>query len=232
MKCNICGGTQFIDQGSRQNVRCTDCGSLERTRMLWLTLERMEITHNTRILHIAPDKGIYNKLAEVVAPENYHTADLFPELFESFAPQTHKIDLCALEDWPDQDYDLIVHAHVMEHIPCNLAYPFYHLHRMLKPEGKHAFIVPFFNGKYEECFQDISETERVRRLGQKDHVRRFGKADIPAHLGAIVNMPEPPDAKAEFGEDLLLENNIPERNWYGFTGTSVIVLGRNDMKFL
>ena len=236
MKCNICGGTRFIDQGSRQAVRCADCGSLERTRMLWLVLEQMtaqgRISRGTRVLHIAPERGIYGKLCEIVSPETYDTADLFPELFTKFAPQTKRIDLCDLDAWPSEEYDLILHSHVLEHIPCNLAYPVYHLHRMLKQGGRHLFIVPFFNGKSEECFQDISDEERIRRLGQADHVRRFGKGDIERHLGAILNMPSTLDAEATYGKSALVAANIPVRNWHGFTGASVIDLGRDDMKFL
>lgn len=236
MKCNICGGTRFIDQGSRQAVRCAECGSLERTRMLWLALEQMtaqgRIGRETRVLHIAPERGIYGKLCEIVSPETYDTADLFPELFTKFAPQTKRIDLCDLDAWTSEEYDLILHSHVLEHIPCNLAYPVYHLHRMLKRDGRHMFIVPFFNGKSEECFQEISDEERIRRLGQADHVRRFGKGDIERHLGAILNMPKKLDAEIKYGAETLSRANIPEAHWYGYTGATILCFDRNDMKFL
>jgi len=236
MKCNICGGTQFAAQGTRKKVRCTGCNSLERTRMLWLALEQMigrkEIGPKSRVLHIAPERGIYQKLGRIVAPENYHTADISPEHFTGFAPQTRRMDLCDLDACATSEYDLILHSHVLEHTPCNIAYTLYHLHRMLRPEGRHVFIVPFLGGRFDECFQNISDDERVRRFGQNDHVRRFGKEDIGAHLGALLSLPETPDAAAQFGDQTLVGANIPEPCWTGFTPATVISLRREDMKFI
>ncbi|MFZ5964857.1 hypothetical protein ACOXXX_18085 [Thalassococcus sp. BH17M4-6] len=199
--------------------------------MLWLHLSAMNIGPDTRVLHIAPERGIFKKLQSRITPENYHFADLFPELFK-FAKGCRKIDLTDLDHWPSQEYDLIIHSHVLEHIPCNLAYPVYHLHRMLKPTGKHVFIVPFMPGKYAENFQDISEEERVRTLSQKDHVRRFGREDVPTHLGSILDLPENWSAERTVGAEQLRAANIPEREWNGFTGCSVMVLDRDAMKFL
>ena len=50
MRCNICGGAEFLDMNVRKGVRCGQCGSLERTRLLWLYLERLEISNKTRIV--------------------------------------------------------------------------------------------------------------------------------------------------------------------------------------
>ncbi len=204
--------------------------------MLWMALEQMTsegvLTRNSRVLHIAPDRGVFHKLSEFLSPDTYETADLFPELFAGFAPDTRRIDLCDLDHEPSQRYDLILHSHVLEHVPCTLAYPLYHLHRMLGKTGRHVFVVPFLGGKSAESFQDMPEEERVRMFQQKDHVRRFGKADIERHLGAILNMPEDPDAERTYGAERLRDANIPARNWRGFTGTTVINLGRDDMKFI
>jgi len=37
-ECNVCGGRRFGDQRTRKDVRCLQCGSLERTRVLQLVL--------------------------------------------------------------------------------------------------------------------------------------------------------------------------------------------------
>ena len=231
MKCNLCGCSKFLDMNTRKHVRCADCNSFERTRLLWLFLMKQNINRSAKVLHLAPERGVYQALSSMVDSENYTVADFAPEQY-AFAKTCKKIDLCELDDQPSFYYDFIIHSHVLEHVPCNIAYTLYHLHRMLKTEGKHIFSVPFFSGKYDECFQDLSDEERVRRFCQNDHVRRFGIADIGAHLGKILNVPEEFDATKSFHEDVLAEANIPSSHWKGFSISTVFVLDRNDMTLL
>lgn len=231
MRCNICGNEVFLDMGPRQKVRCQKCGSLERTRLLWLYLQDLRIGRDTKILHIAPERGIYKALADRVSKENYITADIDPQGYP-FAHNCVKIDLCDLNDEPSFKYDLIIHSHVLEHTPCNIAYTLFHLHRMLKQDGRHVCIIPFMSGKYDECFQEIGDKERTRRFGQRDHIRRFGVQDIPSHLGKLLDIPETFDATKHFSEDTLREVNIPENHWKGFHIGTVLSLKRHEMKFL
>jgi hypothetical protein len=118
----------------------------------------------------------------------------------------------------------------MEHIPCNIAYTLFHLHRMMKAGGRHVCVIPFLPGKYDECFQDIPERERIRRFGQHDHVRRFGIDDVDRHLGAIVDLPSEFDALNRFGEERLRIANIPEGAWRGFSIHTVLELKKDDFK--
>lgn len=226
MKCNLCGCSKFGDMGTRTNAKCSGCGSLERTRLLWLYLERMAITSDTRILHIAPEKGLYSHLKNLT--NQYVAADLSPKRF-SFA-NCVKIDLCDLDSWASEEFDLIIHSHVFEHITCNIAYSLYHLHRMLKKDGKHLGIIPFVSGRWDECFQDVGDQERARRFGQHDHVRRFGNEDIAKHLGKLINVPSVFDATEEFSRKVLVDANIPESHWYGFQIGTVLLLNRNDFR--
>lgn len=226
MRCNICGGSEFLDMNVRKGVRCSQCGSLERTRLLWLYLEKLEINEKTRILHLAPEKGMYERLSALCGP-NYVTADMHPRGFP-FAKDMRGIDLCDLEDWPAEDFDIILHAHVLEHVQCNFAYTLFHLHRMLKPDGVHLCVIPFLSGRYDETYQDIGDAERDRRFGQFDHVRRFGVDDIPMHLGKVVRVPDEFDATKEFGEEVLLAANIPPSHWTGFHIGTVLRLKKRD----
>jgi len=228
MRCNLCENTTFTNMGPRLNVRCVKCGSLERTRLLWLYLQRLNLTRDTRVLHIAPERGLYDALRGVVAAENYVCADFNPSLFR-FAPGCRQIDLRQLSHWPSEEFDLILHSHVLEHIPCNIASPLFHLHRMLKPSGKHVFVIPFMGGNYEESFEAMPEAERVQRFGQNDHVRRFGRNDVPMHIGSILQLPRDWDAQADFTAQQLEDVNIPREQWNGFNGSTVFVLDRSDM---
>lgn len=231
MRCNICGGKNFIDMNKRVKVKCEQCGSLERTRLFWMYLKRISIDGKTKILHLAPERGLYEKFSALCEKGNYVTADLTPNRYP-FAPNCRKIDLCDLDREQSCEYDLIVHSHVMEHIPCNIAYTLFHLHRMLRPEGIHACIIPFLAGKYDECFQEIGDDERVRRFGQFDHVRRFGRDDIPAHLGSVVNVPSSFDATDLFLPDDLRSANIPQNQWKGFHTGTILMLRKSDMRLI
>lgn len=141
-----------------------------------------------RILHLAPERGIYNRLKPLVGA-GYQTADFNPDHYKSVDPDCFFIDLCELDDQPSDNFDLIIHSHVMEHIPCNMAYTLWNLHRMLKPTGRHVCIIPFLGGYHDETFAEIGGENRARRFGQNDHVRRFGREDLQRGLGAILTLP-------------------------------------------
>ncbi len=182
-------------------------------------------------MHLAPEKGIYARLALLLLPGNYHVRDFSPERY-TFAEGIEHIDLTQCEALPSDYYDLVVHSHVLEHIGCNIAHPLFHLHRALKIDGKHVFQVPFMPGKYDECFQDISPAERTRRFGQDDHVRAFGVEDAASHIGKLLDMDYLPDAERDFGSARLQEANVPEYTWKGLSPNSTFCLGKYQMNLL
>jgi phosphoglycolate phosphatase len=210
----------------RKAVRCQSCGSLERTRLFYLYIQKLNITKGSEILHIAPEKGLYDKI-RMIPDIDYVVADIDPKRY-SFASECKYIDLTDMGEWPDAQFDYIFHIHVMEHIPCNLAYPIFHLHRMLKAGGVHMSIMPFLSGHYDESLADIGDAERTRRFGQYDHVRRLGREDIGSHLGKIVRLPEQFDATRDFSVEQLQAANIPENHWKGFHIGTVLKLKKHD----
>ncbi len=228
MKCNLCGSSEFVEMNGRPNARCEHCGSFERTRLMWMYLSRIPMDDTFRVLHIAPEKGLYDVLTKRLSSENYTVADFNPKLY-GFAKNCQQIDLCHLDSESSDNYDLIVHSHVLEHTPCNIAYTLCHLHRMLRPSGRHVFIVPFMKGGFDECFQDIGKEERVRRFGQDDHVRRFGRDDLDRHLGKVLRLPATFNATNDFTEGDLREANIPKPHWTGFQSSAVIILNKYDI---
>ena len=231
MKCNLCGSTQFIDMNNRKQVQCKTCLSLERTRIIYLYIQKLNLGRDSKVLHFAPERGLYNALSNLVDEDNYTVADINPKQYK-FAKGCQQIDLCELDEYPSNHYDLILHLHVLEHVPCNIAYTLFHLHRMLKDGGRHLFVVPFMGGKYDETFQDIGDEEAVRRFGQFDHVRRFGNKDIDKHLGKLLNMPDHFDAAEDFSPEQLDAINVPENQRQGFHGGTILNLEKYDMKFL
>lgn len=231
MKCNLCGCSEFVDMKSRKGVRCRNCSSLERTRLLWMYLQEMDVFRRGRVLHLAPEMGIYRAIKARKVSGEYVCADLSPERY-SFAEGMVRIDLCNLDQQPPMQYDLILHSHVMEHIPCNIAYTLFHLHRMMTLDGVHLCVIPFMPGRYDECFGDIGDAERTRRFGQWDHVRRFGSEDVGAHLGKVMRMPDHFDATEQFSPEELCEANVPAHLWRGFHAATVLKFARDDMLML
>jgi len=214
----------------RRRVRCRNCSSLERTRLLWMYFLDIPLPPEAKILHVAPEKGIHDAVSAMGSVGQYTCVDIDP-LRYPFA-NCQKIDLCELDDWPSETFDIIMHCHVLEHVPCTVAYTLYHLHRMLKPSGRHLCVIPFSPGRYDESFEDLGAEERVRRFGQFDHVRKFGSRDIGSHLGKLLRLPKVFDATQRFSEEQLREANIPEAHWRGFHISTVLNLARNDMLLL
>jgi len=230
MNCNICGCTSFADFNGRKNVACTQCGSVERTRLLWLYLDRL-IRPGHKVLHCAPEKGIYQQLVKRLAPGDYVATDIDPDRYK-WAEGLVSLDLSNLEELPSKEYDFIVHSHVLEHVPCNEAYTLYHLHRALKEDGRHLFIIPVQKGHYDCTYVDVGRPERERRFGQWDHVRWFGREDLDQSLGKLIDLPWNYDAARDFPAYLLAGHNIPSQSCKGITGNTVFNLGRYDMKLL
>jgi hypothetical protein len=130
MQCNICGGTEWLDMSTRKAVRCETCSSLERTRALKLVLDYYGLLKkDAKILHFAPEKGL-SAIFSKLSPQGYDPVDYNPEMYKY--ANARKFDMTKdLSSLPDNYYDLIVHVHVLEHIPMNIAPIMYHLHRAL-----------------------------------------------------------------------------------------------------
>jgi phosphoglycolate phosphatase len=200
---------------------------LERTRLIQMYLASIPISPETRILHMAPERGLFNYLNEKTQGKRYVTADFFPKLFP-FAGKCQHIDLCNLDEWKTGAFDLIIHSHVLEHTPCNIAYTMFHLDRILAPGGRQICVIPFMPGSWDESFSEMPDAERISRFGQNDHVRRFGRDDLQPSLGKIMRVPETFDAEADLGRELLISHNIPESEWRGFHGSTILIFKKGD----
>lgn len=228
--CNICGERRWGNQGSRENVRCLGCGSLERTRILKLHLDRLGLPRNgNSILHIAPERSLAKLLHDEAGP-GYEAADLHPELFPFC--EVKALNLCCdAESLPPNHYDLILHSHVVEHLPCNYTAVLFFLHRALKPGGYHIFSLPILSGFYEEDLGSLSEKEAIARFGQCDHVRRIGRSDLAATLGMIF----PGDLECHridscFDAETLKRANVPSDQWTTLNSSTVFVFGKSELR--
>ncbi len=225
--CNICGSAQWSDMNGRIAVKCQSCGSLERTRAIKLIIDKLRIPSATsKILHLAPETGLLNYLSSV-SPAGYEAVDYSPENFPSKKVRRFNI-ITDCSTLVENNYDLIIHSHVAEHIPCALAYMFFHLSRSLKRDGYHIFCLPLMAGHYEEDFGPLTEEEAFRRFGQGDHVRRFGIDDLDRHLGLIMRL-EPHYSLSKYASEAEMDScNIPPSERSGFNGSTIFVARKTD----
>ena len=214
----------------RPAVGCTGCGSLERTRVMAMYIDQYNlVTSSTRILHIAPEYGLAKRIAAVA--KRYTMADIDLQRYSRLESlgQVIRLDLCQdLEEIPARSYDLIIHSHVLEHVPCNYTYVLFHLHRILGHRGRMVCSIPITGGYYDSATApSIDGQERLRRFGQHDHITRFGRADLDATLGKLYKLDDY-DLTRTFDVDLLDKHNIPESARRGFSPHTVLCLKRTD----
>jgi SAM-dependent methyltransferase len=170
--CPICGGhfSTFLPRHTTPNARCPGCGSLIRHRLLWLYLSReLRIGDRpTRLLHLAPERGIERRLRALPAVD-YVCADIDAKL------ATERVDVARMP-YADTSFDLVLCSHVLEHVPDDRA-AIAEIHRVLRPDGTAIIIVPIKIERTEE-FLDPSPTpahpDGYRRLGPHGHVRLIG----------------------------------------------------------
>ena len=153
----------------RNNVLSPSTLSLERHRLLWLYLneETDFFTTPKKVLHFAPEQAFY-KLFRNQKNLDYTTTDLFSPLADV------KADICNLP-FADNEYDVILCNHVLEHIPDDTK-AMQELFRVLKPGGMAILQIPQELSR-ETTFSDDTITdqkERAKIFGQYDHVRIYG----------------------------------------------------------
>lgn len=172
--CPCCGGNfrAMLPAGRarRPNARCPRCGSLERHRLIWLYLQRQSdlFVMPYSVLDVAPEEVLQHRLRSLPNIE-YLSIDLESPL------AMRRMDITKL-DLPDASFDVIFCNHVFEHIPDDAA-AMKELRRVLKPGGWAIMQTPI-DLQRATTDEDASVTdpaERVRRFGQSDHVRVYGR---------------------------------------------------------
>lgn len=153
----------------RPNALCPGTLSLERHRYLWLYLQRQTtfLEDQLNVLHVAPEQVFYTKFKQFKHWQ-YTTTDLHSPLADV------KADICSLP-FQDNNFDLILCNHVLEHISDD-ATAMKELYRVLKKGGTLIAQVPL-NETAEVTFEDDSITDPIKRtkiFGQYDHVRVYG----------------------------------------------------------
>ncbi|WP_181902708.1 methyltransferase domain-containing protein [Lysobacter soli] len=191
-----------------------------------LHIDALDLPSSARVMHFAPERGLSVWLREKFS--NYVAGDYDLERY-SHIPGMLKVDLCQRDYQLPGPFDLILHSHVIEHLPCNYTAVLLKLHKLLTPGGRHLFSIPVYGRSYEESLASLSHEEATSRFGQFDHVRRFSAADIDRTIGAIFDLPREYRLTDSFSAQVLRAAQIPEDAWQGYTGHSVFSFRREDL---
>lgn len=162
----------------RDNV-CPRCKSNARERLAYLYLkDRTSLFEQpARVLHMAPEP----QLAAVLKQSRnirYISADLMgPGVMTHFDIQEMP--------FADETFDVVICNHVMEHVADD-SVAMASIHRILKPRGWALLQVPIAL-KLDRTIEDptaVTESQRIERFGQEDHVRLYTRADYIQRLEA------------------------------------------------
>jgi len=177
--CPICGATDFIEFNNRPQARCANCGAMERTRLLYGILNRQGVlSPKMSVLHLAPEPGLAGRLRRLAT--RYVPADIDISQYLTFLPEIQRLDLCDFQSGDLGHFDLILHMHVLEHVPCSIDTVLRKLGQSLNPGGRMYFSVPIRSAAEtdEDLNPSLTGDERKVRFGQHDYQRIFGDADV------------------------------------------------------
>ena len=194
--CPICGTTEFVEFNGRPQARCARCGAMERTRLLFGILNRQGfLAPGITIWHLAPEPGLAALLRRLAG--RYVPSDVATSKYAAYLPEIQRVDLCDFDPDALGSFDLIIHMHVLEHIPCAVGPVLHKMGGMLNPGGRMYFSVPIRSAgaTTEDLDPTLEGSERKARFGQHDHQRIFGKDDalelFRAALGPSVEEIDP-----------------------------------------
>jgi len=173
VKADVFKRYQVAGGGYKLNVQCPNCGSVDRSRLLYLFFNlRTEVFRKkTLLLHVSPNHEIARGLAESPTVEQI-VGSIEPEQYAMF--NAVYLDVQNINA-PDNHFDVVICCHVIEHIEDD-ALGLREIHRVLKPGGFAVLQVPFAMN-LETTLEDKSHvTPKQRKVayGQVDHVRLYG----------------------------------------------------------
>jgi SAM-dependent methyltransferase len=171
---------QVVGASCHPDDVCPRCMSNARERLVYLYLKDKTsvFSDRLRVLHIAPEPHLTRTL-RCLAGVDYVTGDLMEQRVDV------KLDVMMLP-FPDDSFDVIICNHVLEHV-ANDRVAMSELHRVLRPGGPALLQVPIAMalGDTLEDPTAVTEAERIRLFGQRDHVRLYAAGDYMRRLEAV-----------------------------------------------
>lgn len=184
------GGAEVLDRRlvvggmQRHKDRCPVCHGADRTRLMMTYLETETLVGKEpqKILHVAPDFGLYLWLQRQNKVD-YIGTDLDASRYRHIEG-IQASDLTATP-FEANTFDIIICSHVLEHVPDDTA-AFAQLFRILKPGGHALLLVPLaHDGQGTDEDPTINNpAEQDRRFGQWDHVRIYDTEGFTGRMKA------------------------------------------------
>lgn len=175
-ECPLCGFIgYFLSAGPRQEARCPNCASKERDRIIALHLKRIGLDMTgKRILHFSAERPFFRRWR---ANPAYVAGDI-----KKSPVANAVVDITALT-YPDNEFDVIVCNHVLEHVAED-AKGMAECYRVMKPGGVGIFSVPMDHTAAATWNPPPgTPKEEVERICGRTHLRLYG-LDFPKLLAA------------------------------------------------
>jgi SAM-dependent methyltransferase len=151
--------------------------------MLYLKQNTPVGQYPLRLLHVAPDFGLYLWLQRQPALD-YVGSDIDAHRYRHIRDiRTEDLTATSFEN---ESFDIVVCSHVLEHVPDDSA-AFTEIARILKPGGTALLLTPYaLDGKgTDEDPSIVDPGERDRRFGQWDHVRLYDRDTFLQRMAAV-----------------------------------------------
>lgn len=202
--------TKKVTGASRRRGGCPVCGSSDRERYVYYIIKNHTSLldgKSHKVLHFAPERMLSEKIRNT-CKDKYITADIMPGKGDVTA------DITNLQ-FEDESFEYIICNHVMEHV-SEEELAFSEIRRCLTAEGIFILTVPIcWEEKTYDNKKIVSEEERIRYYGQRDHVRLYGN-DIVERI-----------ERFGFRVELYLCNKVVDeekRKKYGFISRDAVFL--------
>ena len=199
--CIICGCEKsLVPHRNSDKRKCPDCSSLPRHRNLFKYLAEGNKTENKAVLHIAPEKCLFNYVRE--SSRSCHFVDKFnPSL------KCSKDDITDMGVFIDGAFDIAICFHVLEHIKDD-APAIKELARVLKKGGVLLLSVPLISGNtHHWTEQEINDQKNMcKKIKKKFHNAGFSDHTLnsTAAIGAVF-----------YGADVIEKHFTLSKKMYG-----------------
>lgn len=196
--CNVCGAmysrfvpdhpseenkyaieTNHVIAGYGENIFCPNCMSTARERLIIAYLKDGINISGKKILHLSPEKNIYQFLKEKATVT---TADLLPGFYKTIDGMVQKQDATQFS-FNDDYFDAVIANHILEHIPDDRK-AMKEIYRVMKPAAMAILQVPY-SETMQSTLEDPSINDAAKQsalYGQKDHVRIYLLSDYVERL--------------------------------------------------